>query len=91
MAPAIAGREAIRQSVLVDLLFWVTLLVVVGALVGNYLGIVWYIKVGWFWFANQGLSYIQLGRAWQMGFFVGLALWSILVFRALWPTRDASD
>ena len=44
---------------------------------------------GWFWFGNQGLSYIQLGRFWQIGFFVGLALWSLLVMRALWPTRDA--
>ncbi len=43
---------------------------------------------GWFWFGNQGLSYIQLGRAWQIGFFAGLAIWSLLVFRALWPTRD---
>ena len=48
-----------------------------------------YIDEGWFWFGNQGLSYIQLGRFWQIGFFVGLALWSLLVFRALWPTRDA--
>ena len=41
---------------------------------------------GWFWFGNQGLSYIQLGRFWQIGFFIGLVLWSLLVFRALWPT-----
>ncbi len=45
-----------------------------------------YIRVGWFWFGNQGMSYIQLGRFWQIGFFVGLALWSALVLRALWPT-----
>ena len=32
-----------------------------------------YIGSGWFWFGNQGLSYIQLGRFWQIGFFVGLA------------------
>jgi len=59
----------------------------VGALVGNYLGIMGYIGEGWFWFGNQGLSYIQLGRAWQIGFFAGLVIWSLLVFRALWPTR----
>ena len=46
-----------------------------------------YIGEGWFWFGNQGLSYIQLGRAWQIGFFAGLVIWSVLVFRALWPTR----
>jgi nitric oxide reductase subunit B len=87
LAPAISGGEPKGQAFLVDVLFWVTLFIVVGALVGNYLGIMGYIGVGWFWFGNQGLSYIQLGRAWQIGFFAGLAIWSILVFRALWPTR----
>ena len=88
LAPAIAGgQEAKGQHRLVDLLFWVTLLIVAGALIGDYLGIMGVIDQGWFWFGNQGLSYIQLGRFWQIGFFIGLALWSILVMRALWPTR----
>src|SRR5665213_1561584 len=87
LAPAISGGEPKGQGFLVDLLFWVTLFIVVGALAGNYLGIMGYIREGWFWFGNQGLSYIQLGRFWQIGFFAGLALWSLLVFRALWPTR----
>jgi nitric oxide reductase subunit B len=90
LAPAIAGgREAKGQSVLVGLLFWVTLIVVGGALLGNYLGIMGHIQRGWFWFGNQGLSYIQLGRFWQIGFFAGLVFWSLLVFRALWPTGEA--
>jgi nitric oxide reductase subunit B len=87
LGPAISGGEPRGQAFLVDLLFWVTLVIVVGALAGNYLGIMGYIGNGWFWFGNQGLSYIQLGRAWQIGFFTGLAIWSVLVFRALWPTR----
>jgi nitric oxide reductase subunit B len=86
LAPAIAGgQEAKGQHWLVDLLFWVTLFVVAGALIGDYLGIMGVIDQNWFWFGNQGLSYIQLGRFWQIGFFIGLALWSLLVMRALWP------
>ena len=77
------------QGLLVDVLFWVTLVIVAGALIGNYLGIMGYIDEGWFWFGNQGLSYIQLGRFWQIGFFAGLVIWSVLVFRALWPTGAA--
>ena len=46
------------------------------------------IDKGWFWFGNQGLSYIQLGRFWQILFFVALLSWSGLMFRALWPSRD---
>ena len=90
LAPAIAGqREARGQAFLVDLLFWVTLIIVAGALIGNWLGIMGYTGDAWFWFGNQGLSYIQLGRFWQIGFFVGLLVWSALMFRALWPTGPA--
>jgi len=86
LAPAIAGAEAKGQALLVDILFWVTLFVVGGALVGDYFGVMGVIKQGWFWFGNQGLSYIQLGRAWQIGFFAGLSIWSVLVLRAMWPS-----
>jgi len=89
IAPAIAGgREAKGQGFLVDLLFWVSVFVVGAALLGNYLGIQGVIDKGWFWFGNQGLSYIQLGRFWQILFFVALLSWSGLMFRALWPSRD---
>ena len=43
LAPAIGGREARGQGFLVDVLFWVTLFIVAGALVGNWLGIMGYI------------------------------------------------
>jgi nitric oxide reductase subunit B len=89
LGPAMAGgHEARGQKWLVNFLFWVTLFVVAGALIGDYLGIMGVINRDWFWFGNQGLSYIQLGRFWQIGFFLGLALWSFLVMRALWPTWE---
>jgi nitric oxide reductase subunit B len=88
LAPAIAGgKEAKGQHILVDLLFWATIVIVAGALIGDYLGIMGVIDRNWFWFGNQGLSYIQLGRFWQIGFFLGLVFWSLLVMRALWPSR----
>ncbi len=89
LAPAISGGEAKAQGALVDLLFWATLVVVGGALLGNYLGIMGIIRRGWFWFGNQGLSYIELGRFWQIAFFLALVFWSVLVLRALWPTGAA--
>ena len=89
LAPAMAGgREAPKQALLVDLLFWVTVIIVAGALIGNWLGIMGYVENGWFWFGNQGLSYIQLGRFWQIAFFIGLIAWSALMFRAMWPTSE---
>jgi nitric oxide reductase subunit B len=86
LAPVIGGGEPRGQRLLVNLLFWVTLLIVVGALTGNYLGIMGVIHEHWFWFGNQGLSYLELGRFWQFLFFVGLLGWSLILLRAMWPT-----
>ncbi|ARG97532.1 nitric-oxide reductase large subunit [Legionella micdadei] len=88
LAPIISKQEAKGQGFLVDLLFWVTLFIVGGAIVGNYLGIMGYVNQSWFWIGNQGLSYIQLGRLWQIGFCLGLFLWSFIVFRGMWPTWE---
>jgi nitric oxide reductase subunit B len=86
LAPAVSGGEARGQGILIDLLFWVTVIVVVGALIGDYLGIMNHISRLWFWLGNQGLSYLELGRAWQIGFFLGLVFWSALILRGLWPS-----
>ena len=87
IAPIISRVEAKWQHILIWFLFIVTVIVVAGAVVGNYLGIMGIIDKGWFWIGNQGLSYLQLGRLWQIGFFIGLMLWSIIVFRGMWPTK----
>ena len=86
LAPRIGGREPAGQRFLVNLLFAVTVAIVVGALAGDYLGILGEIDSAWFWIGNQGLSYLELGRLWQILFFVGLAAWSLIVLRTMWPT-----
>jgi nitric oxide reductase subunit B len=87
LAPRIGGREPKAQKLLVDLLFIAVLVIVVGALFGDYAGVMgWMGEGSWFWFGNQGLEYLQLGRFWQILFFVGLAFWSAILLRAMWPT-----
>lgn len=86
LSPFIGGREPNGQRLLVNFLFWVTLIIVIGAFVGDYLGIMGVIQKRWFWLGNQGLSYIELGRLWQMLLFIALLFWSLLLLRAMWPT-----
>ena len=86
LAPIISKKEAKWQGFFVDLLFWVTLFIIAGAIIGDYLGIMGFVNESWFWIGNQGLSYIQLGRLWQIGFCAGLFLWSFIIFRGMWPT-----
>jgi len=86
LAPMIGRREPRGQKHLVNILFWITVFVVGGALIGNYLGAMGIIQEHWFWFGNQGLSYLELGRFWQILFFIGLLSWSLIMLRAMWPT-----
>ncbi|MHB8425478.1 MAG: nitric-oxide reductase large subunit [Gammaproteobacteria bacterium] len=89
LAPIIGRREPAGQRGIVNLLFWVLVVIVGGALLGNYFGIMGVIQKHWFWFGNQGLSYLELGRFWQILFFVGLLAWSLILLRAFWPTLVA--
>jgi nitric oxide reductase subunit B len=89
LAPLIGKREPSGQRTLVNLIFWVLVVIVAGALLGDYLGVMGVIRAHWFWFGNQGLSYLELGRFWQILFFVGLTVWCLVLLRAFWPTLKA--
>lgn len=59
------------------------MLVVVGALAGEWLGIEQKLGNPWFWFGSQGYEYVDLGGFWQILLFVGLVFWLWLMWRAV--------
>lgn len=85
VAPRVGGREPVAQGLLVDILFVAVLVVAVGSLTGEALGIRGMLRDGqlWFWFGHQGWEYLELGRAWQILLLVGLIIWLALVLRGL--------
>ena len=86
IAPAISGKEPKYQKLGVNFLFIALLVIVVGSLVGQWMGIMQ--KLGLvenFYFGHQGYEYVDLGRFWQAFLFIGLVLWLFLMGRALWP------
>ncbi len=85
LAPLVGGGDPPGQRRLVDLLFWALVLVVVGSMVGEFLGITGRLGELWFWLGHQGSEYLDLGRLWQLLLIVGLLLWLFLMFRALRP------
>lgn len=92
MAPAISGHEPRFQRAGVNFLFTCLLIIVVGAMAGQWLGVMQ--KLGLdvnFWFGHQGWEYVDLGRFWQIFLFVGLMVWLILVGRGLWPALKRKD
>ncbi|QQE79877.1 nitric-oxide reductase large subunit [Alicyclobacillus sp. SO9] len=86
LMPFISGKEPKHQGLLVDILFVAIWAVGIGTLAGLYAGIKgWLPGNSWFWFGNQGLTYLQLGRFDQLALFIGLFLWVFIIARALWP------
>ncbi|MEK7353504.1 MAG: cbb3-type cytochrome c oxidase subunit I, partial [Chloroflexota bacterium] len=84
LAPLIGGREPKKQWLLVEILFGAILVVALGSIIGELLGIrgVFPGKL-WFWLGHQGWEYLELGRLWQILLFVGLIAWLVIVYRAL--------
>ena len=83
LAPIIGGREPAKQGLLVQLLFVAILLVALGSLLGEILGIKGLLGNAWFWFGHQGWEYLELGRLWQILLFVGLIFWLLIVYRGI--------
>ena len=85
-APAISGIEPKFQRLGVNFLFGALLVIVLGSLAGQWMGVMQ--KLGYiqnFWFGHQGYEYVDLGRFWQLFLFIGLIIWLLLMGRAIWP------
>jgi len=83
LAPILGGKEPVKQGLLVQLLFGAVLLVAVGSLTGEVLGIKGLLGNLWFWLGHQGWEFLELGRIWQILLFVGLIFWLLIVARAV--------
>ncbi|NQU55450.1 MAG: nitric-oxide reductase large subunit [Bacteroidetes bacterium] len=86
IAPAVSGYEPKFQRLGVNVLFGALLVIVVGSLFGQWMGVMQ--KLGLaenFWFGHQGYEYVDLGRFWQIFLFAGLFIWLFLMVRPLIP------
>jgi nitric oxide reductase subunit B len=76
VAPAVSGYEPRGQALGVNTLFGCLLVIVVGSLAGEWLGVQHKLGLGAnFWFGHQGYEYVDLGRFWQIFLFAGLFIW----------------
>lgn len=83
LAPIVGGREPKKQALLVHILFGAIVLVAVGSLTGEVLGIKGLLGDLWFWLGHQGWEFLELGRLWQILLFGGLIAWLLIVYRAV--------
>ena len=87
LAPIINnGKDPKFQKLGVDILFWALIAVVAGSFIGNFFAIAQIMPPQWnFWLGHQGYEYVDLGRLWQIGKFIGIVLWLVLMMRCIGP------
>lgn len=86
IAPAISGHEPRFQRAGVNFLFIALLIIVLGSMSGEWLGIMQKLGlIGNFWFGHQGYEYVELGRFWQVFLLAGLFIWLFLLIRSIRP------
>ncbi|WP_051215547.1 nitric-oxide reductase large subunit [Granulicoccus phenolivorans] len=93
VAPAVGGKEPKFQRFGVNFLFVALVVVVLGAMAGQWFSLTGRMTPGatltW-WFGTTGMEYLDLARFWQIGLFVGLMLWFVLMARGMWPALARS-
>lgn len=83
VAPFMAPEPAhYRRSV--NLIFWLIVVLVVGSMVGIYIGPMG-LTEHWYWLGNQGWEYVEPGKVWQGLLFLIFVLWAITLYRAVKP------
>ncbi|MGJ8744805.1 nitric-oxide reductase large subunit [Polaribacter sp.] len=82
LAPMISGKEMKFQNFGINFLFIALLVIVLGSMLGEWLGVHQFLDLTTnFFFGHQGYEYMDLGRFWQIFLGIGLVLWVVMVGR----------
>ncbi|MFZ7128091.1 MAG: nitric-oxide reductase large subunit [Desulfobacterales bacterium] len=85
LATSLGQKEPKGHAAGVHLLFWALVVLVVGSLLGEILGIHQVFGSLWSWLGHQGWEFLELGRLWQVVLVVGLTFWMWLLYRSIQP------
>lgn len=88
--PLLSKKEIPGQLALVQLLFWLLVILVGGSLTGMVLGPLGILGDWWYWLGNQGWEYVDFGRLYQVLLMVIFVLWLVVVYRGIRPALQNS-
>lgn len=91
IAPSFGGDKPNENVNWINFLFVAVVVVTIGSLLGEYLGVNRALGQLWFWFGHQGWEYLDLGRAWQIVLVLGFVIWIILLKRCVAPGGKSED
>jgi len=85
LASSLGQKEPRGQAIGIHVLFWALVVLVVGSMLGELLGIHQFFGGLWSWFGHQGWEFLELGRFWQIIMVIGFSFWLWLLLRAIAP------
>lgn len=85
MMDLISPNQPKNQKALINLLFWITVIMVGGSFAGLFLGPKGLIGKNWYWLGHQGWEYMEPGKIWQILLGIIFILWAIIIYRGVKP------
>ncbi len=85
MMSLVSPKQSKSQLKLVNIIFWLTVLLVAGSMAGILLGPKGIIGKNWYWFGHQGWEYVEPGKIWQIILGLVFIIWAITLYRGIKP------
>ena len=84
MMSLISPNQTRKQVLLINGIFWLTVLLVAGSFAGILLGPKGLLQ-NWYWLGHQGWEYVEIGKLWQVMLGVVFITWAITLYRGVKP------
>lgn len=85
MMSLVSPRQSRAQVTRINLIFWLTVLLVGGSFAGILLGPHGLMGKNWYWLGHQGWEYVEIGKLWQIILGVVFIIWAITIYQGIKP------
>jgi nitric oxide reductase subunit B len=91
MMSLVSPKQSNSQVRLINTIFWLTIMLVVGSFCGILLGPKGLIGRNWYWLGHQGWEYVEIGKLWQILLGVVFIIWAITLYRGIKPVMKVKQ
>ncbi len=86
--PILTGQEIQGQAKRINILFSMLFVLIVGSVVGVFLGPIGFFKDFSYWFGSQGWEFVEFGRAYQYLLMLSFLYWVFIIYKGLKPVLN---
>jgi len=83
--PLISPQQPKNQINFINVIFWLTIIMVAGSFAGIFFGPKAILANYWYWLGHQGWEYVELGKVWQILLAIVMVLWAATLYRGMKP------